>query len=188
MQKKWEVGIGAVGFLFAMIALVFWFPNDIKGNFMEVTRAGVQEPGDAFFPILLASLIGFFSLIQLITGAVRSSFDRKASGYISARNVVYLTILSSIVLTSLALMYWTGPIVVEILAVAENYRQVIDTRPYKYIGYITGGFFMTFSLITWAEGQIRKRNAIVSALLLLLLISVFDLALNNIQLPPNADF
>lgn len=188
MQRKWEMGIGVVGLLFAIIALAFWFPHDIKGKFMEVTMAGVKEPGDAFFPIILTSIIAFFSVVQLIIGALQTSYGQKSFGYISTRNIGYLAILFLIISIGLALMYWMGPLFVAMLGVAKSYRLLVDTIPYKYIGFLTGGFLITFSIITWAEGRVRKRSAVVSVLLLLILISIFDLALNNIQLPPNADF
>lgn len=48
MQKRWDIGIGLFGLLFAILALTVWFPNDIKGDFVELTRAGRPEPGMRF--------------------------------------------------------------------------------------------------------------------------------------------
>ena len=93
-----------------------------------------------------------------------------------------------IILSGFGLMYWTGPLMVNLFDSAESYRLLIDTPPYKYIGFVTGGFFMIFSLITWTEGHIRVRTVLSGVILLFLLILIFDVALTNIQLPPNADY
>ena len=156
MQRRWNIGIGLFGASFALLALFLWFPNDIKGDFIELTRAGKQEPGDAFFPVLIVVFIAFLSLVQIVTGfLLRRSEDDIAEPPISPANVLFLAMLAAIIFASLGLMYWLGPLVVSISGVAEEYRHVSDTAPYKYIGMVLGGFALTFTLISWAEGRIR---------------------------------
>ena len=188
MQRRWEIGIGLCGMVFAIAALMVWFPNDIKGDFMELTRSGKPEPGDAFFPTLLAGFIAFFSFIQIAIGAFRSPANESDYKRITLDNLFFLFVLTMIILSGFGLMYWTGPLMVNLFDSAESYRLLIDTAPYKYIGFVTGGFFMIFSLITWTEGHIRFRTVLSGVILLFLLILIFDVALTNIQLPPNADY
>jgi len=187
MQKRWDIGIGLFGFLFAVIALTIWFPNDIKGEFVGLTRAGRPEPGDAFFPVLLGVFIAFIS-ICLIYSAFGQRQNTAETGRITTKNLVFLTILGALIGGSLTLMFWLGPLAVWLSGVDATYRQLVDSAPYKYIGLVIGGFVLTFSVITWAEGRIRPRSAIVSVLLLIVIILVFDVMLTNIQLPPNADY
>ncbi|CUH75036.1 Tripartite tricarboxylate transporter TctB family protein [Tritonibacter multivorans] len=190
MVRRWEIGIGLTGLLFALFSLFFWFPNDIQGAFMETTRAGKPEPGDAFFPVLLAGFIAFIAAIQIVSALLKRDQEAQGSDYprLDGENIKFLALFLAIILGSLAVVYWIGPLAVWLTQEELTYRQLVDTAPYKYLGVVVGGFALTFSLISWAEGRLRARSAVVSALLILVLILVFDVALTNIQLPPNADF
>jgi len=54
VRDPWNIGFGAVASIAALIALFIWIPYDIKGGFIEINQIGKPEPGDAFFPIILA--------------------------------------------------------------------------------------------------------------------------------------
>lgn len=125
---------------------------------------------------------------MLLLSALTISRERVATNVISVRNLVFLTILAALIGGSLALMFWLGPLAVWLSGTDATYRQLVDSAPYKYIGIVIGGFALTFAIITWAEGRIKRRSAIVSVLLLIVLIVIFDVMLTNIQLPPNADY
>ncbi len=190
-RDPWNVGFGAVVSIAALITLLIWIPNDIKGGFIEINQIGKPEPGDAFFPIILASLVLVLSTGQLV-GAVFSSKPQEASGKLTAHNLKFLFLFYTIVLAGLTVMYWLGPLVVDALrstgVIDNTYRQLVDTAPYKYLGYVTGGFLMTTGLIAWAEGSIRPQAVLTVAIVIGTLIFVLDILLYNIQIPPNADF
>lgn len=190
MVRRWEIGIGLSGLLLALIAVFFWFPADIQGAVIETTRSGKSEPGDAFFPVILAGFIAFVSGLQVLSALWAHGSDLECPNYprLTGENLRFLCLFSALVLGALTVIYWIGPFSVWLTQSELGYRQLVDTAPYKYLGMVIGGFALTFSLITWAEGRIRARSAVVSVLLLLLLILIFDVALTNIQLPPNADF
>ena len=190
MIRRWELGIGLFGLLFAAIVVLIWVPHDIKGAFLETTRAGKPDPGDAFFPVLLGIMIGVISLLQILSAFLRSQEDRDPSHYARLRpvNMRFLAIFTSILAVSIGVLFWTGPLFVWIFETGVTYRQMVDTAPYKYIGLSLGGFLMTFTFIAWAEGRLRWRSAVVSVALIAFLILIFDGLLDNIQLPPNADF
>lgn len=190
MKRRWEIGIGMFGLIFAAIALFLWFPNDIQGDFMETTRLGRVEPGDAFFPILLTAFIGLMSLIQCVSSFLAPHEEVKPDAYphITLRNLLFMALLFTTLLGSLAITFTLGPLVVWLTQDGITYRQLIDTPPFKYLGFIGGGFVLCFSLMTFSEGRMRLRSALVSVALIFLLILVFDIFLSNIQLPPNADF
>lgn len=192
-RDPWDIGFGAVTLVITLLTITVWIPNDIKGGFIEINHIGKPEPGDAFFPIILASLILVLSAGQLI-GAV---FNRKAqptSGRLSQNNLKFIFLFYAIVFAGLAVIYWVGPLVVEIskmLGILDHdttYRQLVDTAPYKYFGYIVGGFAMTMALITWVEGVVRPRAIWTVIIVLASLILILDILLQDILLPPNSDF
>ena len=190
-RDPWDIGFGVVVLIAALLTLLVWIPIDIKGGFIEINQIGKPEPGDAFFPIILTSLLLVLSIGQLV-GALFSRKPKPASGRLTPDNLKFLFLFYAVVLTGLTVMYWLGPLAVETLRAAgiidNTYRQLVDTAPYKYLGYVTGGFGMTMALIIWAEGKIRLRSVLTVVIVLALIILLLDIILHNIQLPPNADF
>ena len=89
-------------------------------------------------------------------------------------------------------MYWLGPLTVAALNtfgwLDASYRALSDTAPYKFIGYVVGGFVMTITLIAWTEGRIRWASVLSVLITLTVAILIFDLLLKNVLLPPNADY
>lgn len=194
----WDIGFGAVMLAAALAAVLLWFPNDIRGGFMEDGLAGKRQPGDAFFPVLLAlalaALAGAHIVLALRGRRVRPpapGTDPQA-GRLSAHNLGFLAGVHLVVFVALALMYWLGPALSAAMRAAGlielDYRQLSDTAPYKYLGYLAGGFAMTASLIAWAEGRVRARALLTVAVVLGALLLLFDIVLDNVQLPPNADW
>ena len=190
----WDTGFGAALFVLALLALLVWFPNDITGGFVETNFVGKIEPGDAFFPVLLAGTIlvlsGFHFLRAMFSRGARDSAAR--SGRLTRENLRFLVLFHIIVIAGLAVMYWLGPLTVSLANLAGitdlSYRQLVDTVPYKYVGYVAGGFLMTASLITWTEGGLQRRSLFTVLAVIAASILVFDVLLNNVQLPPNADY
>ncbi len=190
----WDVGFGAAFALFALAALFVWFPADIRGPFIDENFSGRPEPGDAFFPVLLAAGILALSLVQVavaLAGRRRDGADAAPAPRLDRGDLVFLAGFHAIVFASLALMAFLGPLLVSALGAAglmdARYRQLVDTAPWKYVGYLAGGFAMTFALVTWAQGRPRLRPALAIALVLVVLAFVFDVLLRNVQIPPNAD-
>jgi len=187
----WNIGFGVVVLVLALATLFLWIPGDIKGGFIEANQTGKPEPGDAFFPVILSGLMLILAAVQL-AGALFSRKPQPASGKITSDNFKFLLFFYAVVLTGLTIMYWLGPLVVDALrgagAIDNTYRQLVDTAPYKYIGYVVGGFLMISALIIWAEGRVRVHAILTVAIVIGLLIGVLDVLLHNIQLPPNADF
>jgi len=187
----WHIGFGVVALTVALLTLLVWIPNDIKGGFIENNQIGKPEPGDAFFPVILAGLIALLSVGQL-AGALFGRKAQPAPGVLTSNNLKFIILFYAFVLIGLTIMYWLGPLVVEALrgagVIDNTYRQLTDTAPYKYLGFVTGGFLMTLGLIVWAEGCIRPQAVWTVVLVIVTLIVVLDVMLHNIQLPPNADF
>ncbi len=195
--NPWDTGFGAALLALSLLALLVWFPNDIKGGFIEQGLAGKPIPGDAFFPVLLASALAALAALQMVlallgrgTRPPGPGTDPQA-GRLTAGNLRFLAVFHVLVLTGIGLMYWLGPAAVaamNTLGVLDlDYRQLSDSAPYKYLGYLAGGFLMTAGLIAFAEGQLRRRALLTVAVVLALAVLLFDVALTNVLLPPNAD-
>jgi hypothetical protein len=190
-RDPWDIGFGVVVLAFALISLLVWFPNDIRGGFIVTNQVGKPEPGDAFFPVILASLMGGLAACQILFAVFRPRPEAQGSR-ITADNFKFLAGFCLVVGGGLAVMYWLGPILVATLNDAgvldKTYRQLTDAYPYKLIGYVVGGFLMTMALIARAEGRIRPIGISTTVLVIAALIFILDVLLYNIQLPPNADY
>jgi hypothetical protein len=190
----WDIGFGAVVFSGALLALLVWFPADIPTGFFHTNAIGREEPGDAFFPIILAIGLLILSAIQLsfALARLRSGNAAPATGEITTANFRFLGAFILIMGCGLAVMYWLGPITVAALNhigwLNATYREVSDDAPYKYIGYVVGGFTTTIALIAWTEGRIRIAHIAAVLITLLVAILIIDVLLKNVLLPPNADF
>lgn len=191
----WNIGFGAVLVLFALASLFVWFPHDIIGSFIETNQVGKVGPGDAFFPVLLASAILGLSIVHLLSMLFhrRTGADTAATiGKLTVANVWFLVRFHLVVLLGLFTMYVLGPVVVSAVNAVQSsdlqYKALVDTVPYKYIGYAVGGCLLTMPLIAWAEGGLRLRSIIIVCGMVVLSILIFDVLLSNVQLPPNADY
>ena len=92
---------------------------------------------------------------------------------------------------SLALMFWSGAVAHAVFGAASEdvgYRQVRDAVPWKYLGYLIGGFTMVFATTCIIEGKVTARRALTSLVTVLLFIAIFDGPFDNILLPPNGDW
>lgn len=190
----WDIGFGAVLFVLALLALFAWFPLDIRGGFVETDHAGKLAPGDAFFPVILTCTILVLAGLSVIGNLLwrRQQDDDASSGGLTRANLVFLAAFHAIVVAGLAIMYWLGPLVVALLdalgTMDLTYRQLVDTAPYKYIGYAAGGFLMTAGLIAWSEGRLTRRAVFTVLTVIAACVVIFDVLLINVQLPPNADY
>lgn len=188
----WDVGFGVVFLAGSLLALLVWFPADIRGGFFHVNAIGRSEPGDAFFPILLAATLVTLSVVQLTAAILRPPPAGEPRLRLTVRNMRFLALFVAITAAGLAIMFWLGPVVVwgmQALGLTEaEYRHLTDTAPYKYIGYVVGGFLMTVGLIVWGEGRIRRVGLVTVIVVLATAIVIFDVLLTNVLLPPNAEF
>lgn len=193
-RDPWDIGFGVAVLVGALLSIFVWFPADIRTGFFHLNQIGKSEPGDAFFPIILATALVVLSIIQLL-GALLRPQQRGADAAqhrLTGDNIKFLILFLAITAGGLAIMYWLGPLVTWAMRslglIDVDYRQLTDTGPYKYIGYVVGGFLMTIALIAWTEGRVRFVAILTVSLLLLLFIFIFDGLLHNILLPPNAEY
>lgn len=190
---RWNLWFGLGTLVFAVLCLSLWFPRDIGSGFLQSNLTGRTVPGDAFFPVLLVSLMIPLALLlfvsQLRGGAAQGG---EAVGRITADNLKFLARAILLTSTSLVVVSWTGPILVWLtnltgLTAYSGYRAVSATFPYDVSGFFAGGTLLSAGFIHTTRHELRRRDLLISALSTALLILIFDGLLENIQLPPNAD-
>jgi hypothetical protein len=190
----WDIGFGVVILVSALLAIFVWFPNDIRSGFFYVNAIGRTEPGDAFFPIILSTTLVILSGIQLYISLFHRSpyASTEPTPAISKNNFKFLFTFGVICILGLSIMYSLGPVTVwtlrEFGLIDAEYRHLTDTAPFKYLGYVVGGFIMTVTLIAWTEGHVRRPAVLTVLTVLFVAIIIFDKFLTNVLLPPNAEF
>jgi len=82
---------------------------------------------------------------------------------------------------------WLGPAAVWALTEDGAYRNLRDTAPWKYVGYVAGGTLLVAGLMALVEGNVTWRGVMIGLLATLALIAVYDLPFEDLLLPPNGD-
>lgn len=172
--------------LFACVLVFLWIPADVETGIIEKVRSQ-KNIGDAMAPTIAGAVLGLGGLMLLLQSLLGHSEEKIG---ISVINLKFLGWLIGIVLVSLLVMRWLGPLVTPLLTGSDDpaiYRSLRDTLPWKYIGYLSGGFIMIFGLMTFIQRRFSWINFIVALLAVLVLALIYDLPFDNLLLPPNGD-
>ena len=172
----------------AVLTLTIWIPADVETGIIEKFRRQTFL-GDAFIPVLAAGGVLLSSVIMIVGYFFRPPADVAAAHRLDSEVVGFFAILAGIVAISLLMIFYAGPVTVSLFAdEGSSYRLLRDTPPYKYVGFVLGGFTMIFGAISLIEGKILARRAIVALAAVGVLLLVFDVPFDNLQLPPNGDY
>ena len=191
-QHHCSLVLGLLFTVFALVTLLVWIPLDIETGVTETLRRRV-EIGDAMAPtvitvgILIASIwLCLHSLFRL-----RAGHEPQDIGILSLENLWFMMAMLAVFVMGFALIQWTGPVVVKLINVTGadigSYRQLRDTVPYKYAGFIVGGSAIIFGIISLVERRMSWRLAGVSIGAALVIAALFDLPFEDLLLPPNGD-
>ncbi|SCZ62179.1 hypothetical protein SAMN04488118_104346 [Epibacterium ulvae] len=191
LARKPDLVFAALCLIFALVCVLFWLPRDTETAMIEVFRRQISM-GDAFVPIVAGTLMGICAAIHLVMTALRKDLYDTESAPVDSAAMAFLIQLTLVVALSLAVMFWAGPLAVELFVVSGSeditYRQMRATYPYKLIGFVLGGFALVFGLSALIEGQIRASRAILALITVAILVAIFDLPLDSVLLPPNGDW
>lgn len=187
LDRHTELLIALVGAVLAALVLFVWIPADTQTAMIETFRRQTYL-GDAFLPSLAAAGMLVAAAGQLAVTWRRRDV-RSESRLVDHVTVTFFVLFSAIVGASLALMFWAGPLLWDLLGNGErSYRQMRDTVPWKFVGFILGGMVMVGGIITLLEGQLRVRTVVLAAVFVAVLILIFDVPFDTILLPPNGDW
>ena len=177
--------LGGCVIILALLAIFVWIPNDTATGLIFKQR-GRLSIGDAMAPTLAFGLIG-------LAGILIALEKRKGlpAAHIVRANIQFLAILIGVFLLSIALMRWSGPVAVlgakAFGLTSQDYRDLRDTVPWKYVGFVIGGTTLVATLMTLMEGRFTWRAIWIGLLAVAGLIVVFDLPFPDLLLPPNGD-
>lgn len=177
--------LGGCVIILALLAIFVWVPNDTATG-MILRQRGRLSIGDAMAPMFAFGLMGLAGILIALEkgGALPAS-------HINRKNIRFLTIFIGIFLLSIALMRWSGPFVVLVAKAFElteqSYRDLRDTVPWKYTGFVIGGTFLVTTMMSLMERRFTWRALWIGLLAVAGLIVVFDLPFPDLLLPPNGD-
>ena len=161
----------------ALILIFLWIPFDVETGYVEKQRRSLTL-GDSLAPTVAGVVIllgGLMLLFKADDNAQRLTRD----------NVYWLGILLFIVLVSMLLMRYAGPLVA--MLSGEEYRPLRDTLPWKYIGFLLGGSTLIFTLMTLVDRRFSWLRLLLAVLATLLIALFYDLPFDDLVLPPNGD-
>ncbi|MEM8951276.1 MAG: hypothetical protein AAGA21_25360 [Pseudomonadota bacterium] len=171
--------LGLVCILATVLALAVWIPLDIETGLIEKVRRQTSI-GDSLLPTLACGFVLLGGLFLFLPG--------KDSGEaLTGVNLRYLILLLVILAVAFAAMRWLGPVLVWAFTEEGVYRNLRDTAPWKYVGYITGGTILVSGLLAMVEGKVTVRGIVIGLIATLALILVYDLPFDDLLLPPNGD-
>lgn len=183
----WSLGVAAAIAAFALLTLGIWIPADVESGVVETFRRRVVI-GDAMAPTVVA--IGMVCAAALL--AVSEIFrSRKSATLLDRLSLVFAGRFAAVIAISLALMAYTGPLVVDAINALGggigSYRELRDTVPYKYLGYLLGGTAMVGGAIAVVEQRLTRGAAGAGALAAIVLAILYDVPFDDLLLPPNGD-
>jgi len=191
-QQKWTFGLAIFFIIASLISLLVWIPNDIETGVIEKFRRQITI-GDAMAPTMVAWGVLFVSIALLIDVILSSRAPRASENSVmDAQSFVFLFKLTIVIIIALLLMFYGGPLLVDFLNLvngeSNNYRLLKGSPPYKYIGYILGGFVMVFGSIGVVENKFSTNGAWLSIIAVTVLTLLYDVPFDNLLLPPNGDY
>lgn len=192
-RHHWNAIIGLGSLVFALITLFVWIPQTVESGVIEQVRRQVVI-GDAMAPTMWAIGLGVLGLLLAVANLLKlregDDGDPQTGGPTWA-NLRYLALLLVIVFGALVLMMVAGPAAVKLAQAfgsdVDNYRALRATRPWKYIGYMAGGFVMIFGLMSYIAHRLSWRLALLAAAAVVVMALAYDLPFKNLLLPPNGD-
>ncbi|NNE79539.1 MAG: hypothetical protein HKN18_04620 [Silicimonas sp.] len=182
-KSRRDQWVAIVGIGLALILLVFWIRLDIETGLIDVWRRTIRI-GDALLPTI-GALGMLFSAIWVGVSAFRQ-IDLDLS---PGNSLPFFGIVLAIHAVSFVMMLWVGPVMVSLFAAeGATYRQLLDTIPWKYAGFIAGGTCLIFALKSLLERKMTLHSLGIAIAATVVIAFLYDVPFDTMQLPPNGDF
>lgn len=180
-----DVALGLGVIVLALLAIFAWVPHDTATGLIVKLRGRVSV-GDALAPVAAFVLMAVAGVLIAFEGR-----GKDWSPHPSLANLQFVGLFTALFLVSVILMRWTGPALVGLAHLAggtdHSYRDLRDTIPWKYTGFVTGGTFLVTMLMSLIERRLSWRALFVGLAATALLIAIFDVPFPDLLLPPNGD-
>lgn len=177
-----NLGLGLLVIALAFFALILWVPSDTVSGLMQYKR-GRQSIGDGMAPSLAFGLMVMSGLLIVLKARVPDDVAQ-----LSRSNLVFLSLVLGVCVFALLTMIYLGPFAVDLFGASEDtYRNLRDSAPWKHLGFAFGGIFLVSGLIGLVEHKLTVNAFFIGLATVLVLIGIFDIAFDNLLLPPNGD-
>lgn len=189
MTRKAELWIAVAFLAIGLLGAVIWVPLDTDSPPIYEFRRQVFI-GDAMLPMVAAIGVAVFAALQILV-TLRGNRTADGPTPFDAATFAFFAMVFAILAASLLAMFWSGPLALALFGSGDEtvtYRQMRTTWPWKYVGFVLGGFLMVFGLTSLIEGRFRWSRVLSSLLAVAVLILIFDVPFDTILLPPNGDF
>lgn len=177
--------IGLLAIVFGIVAITVWIPLDTGSGIVEKMR-GKYRVGDALAPTMAFIMLIFSGLLLLLESRHSADQPTISRGHLTFAGMAFLVFVTSIVL-----MRWSGPVAVTLTGFGAgqevSYRELRDTVPWKYLGFLLGGSFLVGTFICISSHERKVVFFVIGLLAALLMIALYDLAFDDLLLPPNGD-
>lgn len=182
-RTKSDSILGLLLIIVGILAITVWIPADSGSGIIEKVR-GKYQIGNALAPTVAFGLLIFAGLLLAF-----ETRRQKQGPMISRRHLVFTLMVFFTFLVSLAVMRWAGPLLVSLTHAGSDvdYRQLRDTVPWKYVGFLTGGSLLVGTLIGFTNQGHKLSYFLIGFVAALLMIGIYDLPFDNLLLPPNGD-
>ncbi len=180
---KPDVVLGLLVTAFSLVLLFLWIPNDVDGDAINIVRRRASI-GDPMAP----TVTGYLLLISGTMLAVTGFFRPVGKEAFTRRNLAYVAATAAVLALFVSVMLFTGPVLVSALGIAEEYRLVRTTPPWKYSGYLIGGSALMIGMIVAVERRLSRRTLILGLMVPLAIALFYDLPFDDTLLPPNGDY
>ncbi|MBL3705890.1 hypothetical protein GI582_24625 [Sulfitobacter sp. BDSS02] len=184
-RNKPDLILGCGVVILAILAIIAWVPNDSATGVIFKQR-GRLSIGDAMAPMAALALAALAGLLII--------FDKrgvKLASHLTAANLRFILVFTGVFLLAVVFVRWSGPLIVGLgraLGLTEAiYRDLRDTVPWKYAGFLIGGTSMVSILICAMEHRFSWHAVFIGLLTVFGLIAIFDLPFPDLLLPPNGD-
>ena len=174
-----DAALGALVLLFGVFVVLAWAPLDSETGLVEKVR-GRWALGDALAPTMAGALL-IVAGAGLLAGALRRPTPRS----LHPSNLGFLAAFVTCTGLALVVMRFAGPLAAELTV--GDYRPLRDEIPWKYIGFVTGGGLLIFSLNALVERRLRIGRLALAIAIALALAIAYDLPFEDLLLPPNGD-
>lgn len=178
-----EVRVGVAFLVLALVVLGVWIPLDTETGWVEMLRRRLVI-GDALAPSLAAMLVGLGGLFVIANALF---MPEKAPAQFGWTQLAYLLWCLGLSLVSFALMRWVGPVALALAGEAASYRDLRDSLPWKYLGFVAGGFVLILTSVVAVERRLSLAALALALFAPLAIAMVYDLPFEDLLLPPNGD-
>lgn len=161
---------------FAALLVFVWAPLDTSTGVVEEVRRRLVI-GDALGPSVAGAVIAFGAVLLLMRSGQESG--------LTSNNVRWLIALTCLLIASLMLMRYAGPIAA--LWTESGYRPLRNTRPWNYIGFLMGGTVLIAGLTAFAQRKATIKDIAIGFAASLAIALLYDVPFEDLILPPNGD-